>query len=185
MKYNLNVFRMIFNVKFNMEKLLEKNIPLSMVNYIKQYITTSQIKVYYDIDKNELVDNIEHIECIETALSSSNLKHLGKRDNGAIQKFIQSHPVSDWRVYVQDAYKKARSKAKELSVACIKRDYAITQLENKFNSIIARKIYFNESNEFKEFNKESLEVLKDMLINPIVELDSIAYVETEEEKLES
>lgn len=185
MKYNLNVFRMIFNVKFNMEKLLEKNIPLSMVNYIKQYITTSQIKVYYGIDKNELVDNIEHIECIETALSSSNLKHLGKRDNGAIQKFIQSHPVSDWRVYVQDAYKKARSKAKELSVACIKRDYAITQLENKFNSIIARKIYFNESNEFKEFNKESLEVLKDMLINPIVELDSIAYVETEEEKLES
>lgn len=83
---------------------------------------------------------------------------------------------------MQNVWKLSKEYSKERALLCVKYDYALSQLENKFNSMMARKIYFNEEDLFKDFNLETLEVLKLILKNPITELDSISYVEVVKEE---
>ena len=179
---NVKAYKMIFNVRFSVKPLIEKNISVSMVNYIKQYITTSQISVYYDISNNSLISDYGIIEEIEKAINAKSSKHLGKRDNHAIDKFVLEHKKEDWSVLLQNVWKLSKEYSKERALLCVKYDYALSQLENKFNSMMARKIYFNEEDLFKDFNLETLEVLKLILKNPITELDSISYVEVVKEE---
>ena len=175
-KYERKLFRLIYNVKFNAELLVKNNISLNLIDLIKQYILSSQVKMYYDIESHELIYDSELIDEVENAFNEHKFMNLGSRKSELYAKFLIKNQFVDWKVSVEDSYRKSKVKARELASAYIKKEYAINQLDNKFNSIFARKIYYNEENDYLEYTAEALKVLKQMLEEPVVELDSVAYI---------
>lgn len=166
-----------WNLKYNPYMVYKKGISPDLISMINRYLPIEQIvfakpylKKYSNIDVHDIVDYIEKYR-------DSHIIHLGKRETGAIDRFKKMFKSDDWREYIKYSYNLAIEYARVESKYLIESDNARKELEKNLTAAKARKLFYgyDDGNSLLK-TQEEIDALIYGLDNPIIELDSIAFV---------
>lgn len=166
-----------WSIKYNPIMLYKKGFTPDLITLISRYLPSEQILFANSINsKHEGVDSIEIVDQIE-CFGRKKPIHLGKRNNGAIDNFKKHFPVEKWQSFIKSSYSKGRRYATEQTRLFTETENARKELERILTANNARELFYGykDENALLKGNDE-IEALMYGLENPIIELDSIAFV---------
>lgn len=166
-----------WNIKYNPLEIYKKNYTPDMIGLIKKYITRDQF--VFSIPYSKKYCEISHFQIIDEIDKQyyRNPIHLGKRDNKMINKFKERFPKENWMKYLSNSYKKAYKEVKLNAQELINLGEAKNELEKILIANKAREIFYEYSNNNSIIkNTDEIQSLLWGLENPIIELDSVAFV---------
>lgn len=181
-------FRLVFNVKFDVEMLCKYGLHPRLMAVINQYITQNQVETYYTFDTEDELDDSAVIAEIKTLIDSSKRgRHLGERkisinpqtgkEEGKIISFMQQYNSEEWILKLSAVSRKSRIRALNEAKSCVMMDYGFSQIDNAYHAGKARVIFFDEKKIVSGLDERAAKVLQHMIRNPIIELDSIAFID--------
>ncbi|MCM1988828.1 SNF2-related protein [Oceanirhabdus seepicola] len=179
-----------WNVKFNMDAILDKDINILEANKSQGYLPLEQITTIVKVTGNDDID-----ENIIKDMRLSNHIHIGKRhgetelvrtskelDMSNLEYFMRKYPKAEWRSIVKESFDKAANEAKKKVIRSLDINKVRKDFEKVLNGKIASNIYF-ENNKIEIDKQEKLEkVLKSVeegIKTAKLELDSVLYLWSE------
>lgn len=171
-------FLLKWNINFNPKKIFENEHPIEAVSTISGYLPLDQIDTFSTIFKKHAGVKFDDINDVLEKNKYEKAVHLGKRDDGAILKYKKRYKNNDYKSIVKASYNNGRNQVKEelfsfIDIYNAKKDLNDLLLANEARS----KYYGNIDNNSLISSNEIVESLIWGLEHPIIELDSIAYVE--------
>ena len=166
-----------WSTKYNPIMIYKNGFSPDLITLISRYLPSEQIIFTNGI--NSKYDGFETTEIIDQIESFGPKKpiHLGKRDNGAIDNFKKCFPADKWQSFVKSSYIKGRRYASDQTRLFAETENARKELERILIANNARELFYGYKDENVLLKGiDEIEALIHGLENPIIELDSIAFV---------
>lgn len=166
-----------WNIRYNPTMLYKNGYSNELVSLISRYMPLNQVDFTNGI--NPKFDDVPKEGILEQIEISSHEKpiHLGKRENGAIDKFKSSFTHNGWKDYIKKAYGLGKKYVTEQARIFVESDKAQKELERMLTTNSAREIFYGYADDSATLkDSDMISALIYGLENPIIELDSIAFV---------
>lgn len=166
-----------WNLRFNPYQIYKNGLSPNLISLISSFLPNEQViysnstnAKYSDISTEQILDQIDEFKGTKPV-------HLGKRDNGAINSFMETFQGDKWRDFVKYTYAKSRKHVVEQTKVLFEADKARKELERILRTNDVRKLFYGYSDENALIkSNDEIEALIYGLENPLIELDSIAFV---------
>lgn len=168
-----------WSTRVNPNPLLENQESLEHLVHTQGYSLLEHFVTSESLNPDSEIALSDIVSYLSTQVPKSWIKHLGKRSNQSIVKFIEDFPHEIWQSVVQESYE--NSKKKFLEHVQVSRDIerAKTDYQRRLDAMRAANLYYgNDPAEEKRIRR--MESIYDALLRGIeqaeIRLESAAYV---------
>lgn len=177
---NWTGFVFTWNLEPNILPLLEKGIPLHVIDRYKGFMPIEQFTCAISINPNDDTPEdavmAEYHKVLNNYRYKGNYKNLGSRSDGAIDDFVKLYPRGRWSNIVKDCFDNATLLVKEKIRGRIGKQLKLlkSQIINDESAKQASGRYYENDDE--GFDEEYSKLLYKCFSSPRRELDSVCFV---------
>ena len=166
-----------WNIKFNPQELFSKKLSPDLITLINRFLPSEQLVFSQGFNQEHNEINVQNIIDEIDKFKYKKPIHLGKRQGGYINQFKKVFPQEIWRDYVKNTYKLSKKFVSEQANIMIEADNARNELERILTANHAREVFYGYTDENLLLKGlDEIDALMYGLENPILDLDSIAFV---------
>lgn len=177
---NWTGFIFTWNLEPNILPLLEKGIPIHVLDRYKGFMPIEQFSCAISINPNDDIseDDVmtEYHKVLNNYRYKGNYKNLGSRSDGAIDDFVKIYPRGRWNNIVKDCFDNATTLVKDKIKSKIGKQLKLlkNQIINDESAKQASERFYDSTDD--GFDEEYSKLIYKCFSSPRRELDSVCFV---------
>lgn len=179
--FDFTGFACVYNVEPQINYLYDRKIPIQLLSQFRMYLPMKQVIVYMPLGKGGNVSEDELTDYIFNKKNVLDADHLGQRSAkrgqvSPLEKFMEQFPESVWKDIVKKTGKAAKDKARNKAFDLADLESAKREIDRIVRGYESEYIYLGKDMKKLSVIKEQYEAVYYALSNPVLSLDSIAFM---------
>jgi ATP-dependent helicase HepA len=164
-----------WSITLNPEPLIEIGESLDHLFHAQGYLPLEHFKTIEKVSGDN-IDKNQVMALLSRSIDDKFINHLGQRDLGAFKRFVEEYPNDIWVDMINSSYESSKKKLEEYLKSEVQVEKACEDLQHKINSMKASNLYYGYKDDNVEYLSKIFEAVKRGIANPVLRLESIAFI---------